>query len=228
MINILLVEDEKVMAKNIAFFLEQELYRVEIAYDGEAALEFFQKNSYDLVLLDWTLPKRDGLEVCKEIRKSSYIPIIMITAKGEIFDKVIGLEVGADDYLVKPFHQRELLARIHALLRRNQQNPSGQTGHFVQYDAMTLDKDRMMLNFQKHSIPLTATDYKLLDIMMSHPLHVYSRDYLFAEIWGDSMGYNDRSVDVNISRLRKKILELTGKRYLHAIRGVGYQFMGEN
>ncbi|HEY0826760.1 MAG TPA: response regulator transcription factor [Bacilli bacterium] len=228
MIKILLVEDEKVMAKNIAFFLEKESYSVEIAYDGETALQLFQKNTHDLVLLDWTLPKKDGLEVCKEIRKSSYVPIIMITAKGEIFDKVIGLEIGADDYLVKPFHQRELLARIHALLRRHQQPPAGQLGQFIQHDALTLDKDRMMLGFQNHSISLTATEYKLLDIMMSHPLHVYSRDYLFDEIWGDPMGFNDRSVDVNISRLRKKILDLTGKRYLQAIRGAGYRFMGEH
>ncbi len=228
MITILLVEDEKIMAKNIAFFLEKESYRVEIAYDGEAALQLVQRNKYDMVLLDWTLPKKDGLEVCKEIRKSSYVPIIMITAKGEIFDKVIGLEIGADDYLVKPFHQRELLARIHALLRRNQQSQIVHTGQYIQHDALTLDKDRMMLGFQSRSIPLTATDYKLLDIMMSHPLNVYSREYLFAEIWGDPMGFNDRSVDVNISRLRKKILELTGKRYLQAIRGACYRFMGEN
>jgi DNA-binding response OmpR family regulator len=224
MTKILLVEDEKVMAKNIAFFLENESYSVEIAYDGESAIENFNCNYYDLILLDWTIPKKDGLEVCKEIRKSSNIPIIMLTAKGEIFDKVVGLEVGADDYLVKPFHQRELLARIHALLRRNQQVSSE---NIIQYNSLQLDKNKVMLRYYDKTLNLTTTEFKILDILIRHPKNVFSREFLFTEIYGVTMNYNDRSIDVNISRLRKKINELTGKRYLKSVRGLGYRFVVE-
>ncbi|MDF2606578.1 MAG: response regulator transcription factor [Bacillales bacterium] len=224
MTKILLVEDEKVMAKNIAFFLENESYSVEIAYDGETAIEAFNSKYYDLILLDWTIPKKDGLEVCKEIRKSSNIPIIMLTAKGEIFDKVIGLEVGADDYLVKPFHQRELLARIHAVLRRNQQVSSE---NIIQYNSLQLDKSKVMLRYYDKTLNLTTTEFKILDILIRNPKNVFSREFLFTEIYGVTMNYNDRTIDVNISRLRKKITELTGKRYLKSIRGLGYKFVVE-
>ena len=140
---LLLVEDEQIMAKNIAFFLTREGFQVDTAYDGEAALELFAVGQYDLVLLDWTLPKLDGLEVCKRIRRESQVPIMMLTAKGEIFDKVVGLEVGADDYLVKPFDQRELLARIHALLRRISAEHKGQAAEaWLQYEDLRLDREK--------------------------------------------------------------------------------------
>lgn len=219
--HVLLVEDEKILAKNIAFFLEKEAYKVEVAHDGQSGLELFQKHSYDLLLLDWSLPKLDGLELCKIARKTSNVPIIMITAKSEVMDKVIGLEVGADDYIVKPFHQRELLARMHALFRRNQQQQ--QTDRVIHYDSIILDKDKMTLGFENEKIHLTTTEYKLLELMIRHPENVYTRDYLFDQIWGNTMIGHDRTVDVSISRLRKRLEELTGKRYLHAVRGSGYR-----
>lgn len=223
---ILLVEDEKVLAKNIAFFLNKEGYHVEIAYDGEQGMKLFSENRYDLLLLDWNLPRMDGLELCRRIRKDSMVPIIMITAREETMDKVIGLEVGADDYIVKPFHQRELLARIHAIFRREQryqEEPSQQ----LSYDGIECVREQMMLRYKGKQVELTATEYKLVDAMMSRPQHVFSREWLFEHIWGTQDGYSDRTVDVSISRLRKKLFDLTGRRYLHAVRGLGYRFGGE-
>ncbi|HAA38435.1 MAG TPA: DNA-binding response regulator [Firmicutes bacterium] len=222
---LLLVEDEQIMAKNIAFFLTREGFQVDTAYDGEAALELFAVGQYDLVLLDWTLPKLDGLEVCKRIRRESQVPIMMLTAKGEIFDKVVGLEVGADDYLVKPFDQRELLARIHALLRRISAEHKGQAAEaWLQYEDLRLDREKLLLVCGEETAALTANEYKLLELMMKKPHNVFTREYLYEEVWGELPGYNDRTVDVTISRLRRKILQLCGKKYFQAVRGLGYRF----
>jgi DNA-binding response OmpR family regulator len=222
---LLLVEDEQIMAKNIAFFLTREGFQVDTAYDGEAALELFAVGQYDLVLLDWTLPKLDGLEVCKRIRRESQVPIMMLTAKGEIFDKVVGLEVGADDYLVKPFDQRELLARIHALLRRISAEHKGQAAEaWLQYEDLRLDREKLLLVCGEKTAALTANEYKLLELMMKKPHNVFTREYLYEEVWGELPGYNDRTVDVTISRLRRKILQLCGKKYFQAVRGLGYRF----
>lgn len=224
---LLLVEDEKILAKNIAFFLEREGYEVDIEYDGEAALASYKAKPYDLVLLDWTLPKKDGLEVCKQIRKESNVPIIMITAKGEILDRIIGLELGADDYLVKPFDQRELLARIHAILRRNgDYSKESNTGQWLIYDDLKLDREKLLIVYGNDTIELTVNEYKLLEILMKKPQNVYSREYLYEEVWGGLLGYNDRTVDVTISRLRKKLMFLTGKNYFQAVRGMGYRLGG--
>lgn len=223
MVKVLLVEDEKIMAKNIVFFLEQEGYQVDVAYDGLEGREKLQTHYYDILLLDWTLPGMDGLELCRLIRKQSSIPIIMITAKEELVDKVVGLEVGADDYLTKPFHQRELLARIKALLRRSQAQHVDNNNTTV-WNGLTLDKDKLNLHYKDQSVSLTATEFKLLDLFLQHPLNVFTREYLFEAVWGVSEGYSDRTVDVNISRLRKKIADLSGMKVLQAIRGIGYKF----
>ncbi|WP_227937436.1 response regulator [Alkalihalobacillus deserti] len=225
----LLVEDEQILAKNIAFFLEREGYQVDIEYDGEAGWASYKSKAYDLVLLDWTLPKKDGLELCKQIRKESNVPIMMITAKGEILDKIIGLELGADDYLVKPFDQRELLARIHALLRRNEKASSEQrVEQLLQYEELKLDREKLLILFRDQSIALTANEYKLIEILMKKPNNVYSREFLYEQIWGGLLEYSERTVDVTISRLRKKLMELSGKKYFHAIRGMGYRFGGKS
>lgn len=224
MTRILLVEDEKVMAKNIAFFLEKEGYSLDIAHDGQSGLTMFQNGTYDLLLLDWTLPKLDGLQLCRIIRQQSSVPIMMITAKEELMDKVVGLEVGADDYVTKPFHQRELLARIHALLRRNQQHNHSNETSSLEYDGLRLDTGKMVLVHGDRSIPLTANEYKLLEVMMRHPQNVFTREMLFEKVWGSTVGFSDRTVDVNVSRIRKKISELTDRTYLHSVRGLGYRF----
>lgn len=225
--NFLLVEDEKILAKNIAFFLEREGYKVDIAYNGEEGWQMYKSNSYDLILLDWTLPKKDGLELCKDIRKESNVPIIMITAKSEILDRIIGLELGADDYIVKPFDQREMLARIHAVLRRDQLvNNDTKSEQWLHYGDLKLDREKLLLIFEGDSIALTANEYKLIEILMRKPNNVYSREFLYEQVWGGTLEYSERTVDMTISRLRKKILELTGTKYFHAVRGMGYRFGG--
>lgn len=221
---ILLVEDELVLAKNIAFFLKKEGFTVEVAHDGDKGLEMAEQGSYDLLLLDWTLPKRDGLDICRQIRKQSAVAIMMITAKGDITDKVVGLELGADDYLVKPFHQRELLARIHALFRREARAETAANPKHPTYKGLILDTERLVMKYKEASVALSATEYKLLEVMLRHPDRVYARETLFELVWGGSAGYGDRTVDVTISRLRKKITELSDFQVLHAIRGIGYRF----
>ncbi len=224
----LLVEDEKILAKNIAFFLNREGYQIDIEYDGEAGWAAYLLKKYDLILLDWTLPKKDGLELCKEIRKESNIPIIMITAKGEIYDKIIGLELGADDYIVKPFDLRELLARIHAVLRRKEDFSKQETGagQWLEYEDIKLDREKLLILYGEAAIDLTANEYKLMEILMKKPQNVFSREFLYEEVWGGLLGYNERTVDVTISRLRKKILAGTGKSLFHAVRGMGYRLGG--
>lgn len=226
----LLVEDEKILAKNIAFFLEREGYQVDIAYDGESGWASYKFKPYDLILLDWTLPKKDGMELCKEIRKESNVPIMMITAKSEILDKIIGLELGADDYVVKPFDHRELLARIHALLRRNETRiiDNQGRGQWLQYDGLKLDRERLLILFEEKSMPLTANEYKLMEIFMKKPDNVFYREFIYEQIWEGELEYSERTVDVTISRLRKKLIELTGKKYFHAVRGLGYRFGGKS
>ncbi|MFC0560651.1 response regulator [Halalkalibacter alkalisediminis] len=218
----LLVEDEKILAKNLAFFLSREGYQVDIEYDGEAGWAAYTNKAYDLILVDWTLPKKDGLELCKQIRKESNVPIIMITAKSEIVDKILGLELGADDYIVKPFDPRELLARIHALLRRNESTSTAEQR--LQYEGLTLDREKLLILFGLQNVTLTANEYKLLEIMMKKPNNVYSREFLYDEVWGGLLEYSERTVDVSISRLRKKLMELSGEKYFHAVRGMGYRF----
>lgn len=227
---ILLVEDEKILAKNIAYSLEKDGFTVDMAFSGEDGLVQYQANRYDLLLLDWTLPGIDGLEVCRIVRKESAIPIIMITAKEELVDRVVGLEVGADDYITKPFHQRELLARIRALLRRSQlgRGAAAENGSHEEprpsWHGLELDRDKLHLVFDGKSAPLTGTEFKLLDLFLKHPQQVYTRDYLFEAVWGMAEGYSDRTVDVGISRLRRKIYELSGLKTLAAVRGIGYSF----
>lgn len=222
--HVLLIEDEKILAKNIAFFLEREGYLVDIEYDGEAGWNSFQKKSYDLILIDWTLPKKDGLQLCKQIRAVSNVPIIMITAKGEIIDKILGLEFGADDYIVKPFDQRELLARIHAVSRRNQFKDENKLSSQIYYEGLILDREKLLLLFGERMIHLTANEYKLMEIFLQRPNNVYSREFIYEQVWGGSLEFSERTVDVTISRLRKKILNLSGMKYFYAVRGMGYRF----
>lgn len=227
MSTILIVEDEKVLAKNLSFFLEKEGFVVDIANDGLEGLKLFNRKPYELLLLDWTLPGMDGLELCRIIRKQSSLPIIMITAKEELVDRVVGLEVGADDYLTKPFHQRELLARIRALLRRSGMSQEAQEAQeeqssLVSWRGLKLDKDKMMLLYNDNNMPLTATEYKLLDLFIRRPEQVFTREMLFEEVWGTSVGFSDRTVDVNVGRLRKKIAQFSGMKTLQAVRGIGY------
>lgn len=224
---ILVVDDEKLIVKGIKFSLEQEGMDVDVAYDGEEAYNLAKANDYSLILLDVMLPKIDGLEVCTMIREFSNVPIIMVTAKGEDMDKILGLEYGADDYITKPFNILELKARIKAILRRSVSPVAKQpekTNKLTAKDlTIDLESRRCFVNNQEKN--LTAKEFDLLELFMKNPGKVYSRESLLNTIWGYGYPGDVRSVDVHVRRLREKI-EATPSdpKYIHTKWGVGYYF----
>jgi DNA-binding response OmpR family regulator len=228
---ILLVEDEPEMARVVRRELEGSGYRVVHAADGAAALEQHAHLEPDLVILDWMLPKLDGLEVLRRIRQRSAVPILMLTARGEEVDRVIGLEVGADDYLAKPFGMRELVARVHALLRRIahvqeilEQDRSG-SREMVRYGPLQLDPEAFSATRDGETLPLTRTEFDLLHLMMCNPGRAFSRAYLLDTVWGQNYVSGDRAVDNAILRLRKKLGELG--EAIETVWGVGYRLLPE-
>ena len=204
---VLVVDDEKLIVKGLKFSLEQDGMQVECAYDGEEALECARKNSYDMILLDIMLPKMDGMEVCQQIREFSDVPIIMLTAKGEDMDKILGLEYGADDYITKPFNILEVKARIKAILRRNSKaSAKTEASSRIETGDMRMDCD-------------------LLELLVLNPNKVYSRETLLNTIWGYDYPGDARTVDVHVRRLREKIEENPSEpKYVHTKWGVGYYF----
>ena len=223
---ILVVDDEKSIVKGIKFSLIQDAMQVDSAHDGEEALSLAKNNNYDLILLDVMLPKLNGLEVCQAIREFSLVPIIMLTAKSEDIDKILGLEYGADDYITKPFNILELKARIKAILRRTNgknQNKTGNRSHLVRDLLLDMDSRRVSIN-GKEAV-LTTKEYDLLEFMMNSPNKVYSRDALLNSIWGAQYPGDARTVDVHVRRLREKIEEKPSEpKYIHTKWGVGYYF----
>lgn len=221
---ILLVEDEKTLAKALKFNLEKEGFAVEIAFDGEEALKAVSREEPDLVILDLMLPKIDGFEVCRQIRKNTDIPIIMLTARNEDIDKILGLELGADDYLTKPFNVRELLARIKAIFRRAAQQP--------QPGRKTLRLGDLQIELIKHKVTvkgkevtLTSREYTLLTFLASNAGRVFSREQLLEQIWGFDYSGDARTVDVHIRHLREKIEENPADpRLILTVWGIGYKF----
>lgn len=225
---ILVVDDEKLIVKGIKFSLEQDDMSVDCAYDGEEALNLARENQYDMILLDIMLPVMTGLEVCQQIREFSDVPIIMLTAKGEDMDKILGLEYGADDYITKPFNILEVKARIKAIMRRNQKKPAiEESAHKVTAGDLTLDSDSRRVVISGKEINLTAKEFDLLELLLFHPDKVYSREALLQTIWGSDYPGDVRTVDVHIRRLREKIEEDPGTpKYIHTKWGVGYYFHG--
>ncbi len=223
---VLVVDDEKIIVKGLNFSLSQDGMEVSCAYDGEEALNMAKENPYDIILLDLMLPKMDGLQVCQEIRQFSDVPIIMLTAKGEDMDKIMGLEYGADDYITKPYNILELKARMKAILRRKTKEPvSSVTGGVLEFKDMKLDPDSRTLFINDTEINLTAREFNLLELMAKHPGKVYSREGLLKEAWGSKFPGDERTVDVHIRRLREKIEEDPGNpKYVHTKWGVGYYF----
>ncbi len=223
---VLVVDDEKIIIKGLNFSLSQDGMEVSCAYDGEEALNMAKENPYDIILLDLMLPKMDGLQVCQEIRQFSDVPIIMLTAKGEDMDKIMGLEYGADDYITKPYNILELKARMKAILRRKTKEPvSAVTGGILEFKDMKLDPDSRTLFINDTEINLTAREFNLLELMAKHPGKVYSREGLLKEAWGSKFPGDERTVDVHIRRLREKIEEDPGNpKYVHTKWGVGYYF----
>lgn len=224
---ILVVDDEKLIVKGIKFSLEQEDMEVDVAYDGEEAYRLASENKYSLILLDVMLPKIDGLEVCRMIREFSNVPIIMVTAKGEDMDKIMGLEYGADDYLTKPFNILELKARIKAILRRSVQPVVREEPktNLIKVKDLEMDTESKRCFIKGKEKNLTAKEFDILELLVKHPGKVYSRDNLMNTLWrGDYQG-NPHSVDVHVRRLREKIEENpSDPQYVHTKWGAGYYF----
>ncbi|MEW6723890.1 MAG: response regulator transcription factor [Bacillota bacterium] len=219
---ILVVDDEVSLVKGLKLSLEQAGYAVEAAHDGPQALGLWRSKGADLIILDLMLPGMDGLAVCREIRKSSQVPIIMLTAKGEDVDKIIGLELGADDYQTKPFNTRELLARIKAVLRRAQAQ-----NHYevLSFNGVTIDRERRRVTVGDQRVELTAKEFDLLARLASHPGRVFTREELLSAVWGYDYFGDDRTVDVHIRRLREKVEENPGEpRLILTSWGRGYYF----
>lgn len=221
---ILVVDDERVLVKGIKFNLESEGYRVEAGYDGEQAVEMARNGGFDLIILDLMMPKIDGLQACMRIREFSNVPIIMLTARSEDADKIIGFECGADDYITKPFNILELKARVRALLRRAgmaaQQNRVGSKltmGHII------LDPDARAAWKDGKSVDLTAKEFDLMELLMRNPGRVYSRENLLNVVWGYEYAGDYRTVDVHVRRLREKLeLDPANPQYILTKWGVGY------
>lgn len=223
---ILVVDDEKSIVKGIKFSLEQDDMKVEVAYDGETALELAKANHYDMILLDIMLPGFSGLEVCQMIREFSDVPIIMLTAKGDDMDKILGLEYGADDYITKPFNILEVKARIKAIFRRNNRNmPEQENQKVIETKGLKIDVDSRRVYIDDKEVNLTAKEFELVYLLVSTPNKVYSREQLLKTIWGPSYPGDARTVDVHVRRLREKI-EATpaDPKYIHTKWGVGYYF----
>lgn len=223
---ILVVDDEKSIVKGIKFSLEQDDMKVEVAYDGETALELAKANHYDMILLDIMLPGFSGLEVCQMIREFSDVPIIMLTAKSDDMDKILGLEYGADDYITKPFNILEVKARIKAIFRRNNRNvPEQENQKVIETKGLKIDVDSRRVYIDDKEVNLTAKEFELVYLLVSNPNKVYSREQLLKTIWGPSYPGDARTVDVHVRRLREKI-EATpaDPKYIHTKWGVGYYF----
>jgi DNA-binding response OmpR family regulator len=226
---VLVVDDEKLIVKGIRFSLEQDNLAVDCAYDGEEALEYARNNQYDIILLDVMLPKLTGFEVCQQIREFSNVPIIMLTAKGDDMDKILGLEYGADDYITKPFNILEVKARIKAIMRRVEpKNKPKEPQRFLESGDMRLDCEGRRAYIGSREISLTAKEFEVLELLMRNPNKVYGREALLKLVWGADYPGDVRTVDVHIRRLREKIEENPSEpKYVHTKWGVGYYFFNE-
>lgn len=223
---VLVVDDEKLIVKGIRFSLLQDGMEVDCAYDGEEALNMAKANSYDMILLDVMLPKMDGFEVCQAIREFSDVPIVMLTAKGDDMDKILGLEYGADDYITKPFNILEVKARIKAIMRRTSPERAPQVqSSVIEKGDIKLDCDSRRLFIKDNEINLTAREFELLEILIKNENKVYSRESLLKIVWGEDYPGDVRTVDVHVRRLREKIeANPSEPKYVHTKWGVGYYY----
>ena len=223
---ILVVDDEKLLVKGMKFNLENEGYEVECAYDGAAAVELARNGQFDLIILDVMMPEVDGLEACMRIREFSNVPIIMLTAKSEDADKLMGFECGADDYLTKPFNILELKARVRALLRRAA-GAQRTAGKILSAGGINLNTEERSASLDGKPVELTAKEYDLIELLMRNPRRIYSRENLMNVVWGYSYAGDYRTVDVHIRRLREKLERNPAEpEYILTKWGVGYYFKG--
>ena len=223
---ILIVDDDEHISELIALYLTKEFYDTKIVYDGEEALRQFHLFSPDLILLDLMLPGIDGYQVCREIRQQSNIPIIMLSAKGEVFDKVLGLELGADDYIIKPFDSKELVARVKAVLRRYQPAQATQTkpaGKYVEYPDLMINLTNYSVVYKGKTVDMPPKELELLYFLASSPNQVFTREQLLDHIWGYEYIGDTRTVDVHIKRLREKIKD-HANWVISTVWGIGYKF----
>ena len=226
---ILIVDDDENIAELISLYLMKECYKTKIVNDGEAALKIFPDFRPNLILLDLMLPGIDGYQVCRELRTISQVPIIMLSAKGEIFDKVLGLELGADDYMIKPFDSKELVARVKAVLRRYQAVPApsvpteSHQGKYVEYPDLVVNLTNYSVTYRGRSVEMPPKELELLYFLASSPNQVFTREQLLDHIWGYEYIGDTRTVDVHIKRLREKIKDHTDWA-LTTVWGIGYKF----
>ena len=219
----LVVDDEKVIVKGIRYSLEQDGMEVDCAYDGEEALAQAKESHYDIILLDVMLPKLTGFEVCQQIREFSTVPIIMLTAKGDDMDKILGLEYGADDYITKPFNILEVKARIKAIMRRMQKREAAPS--VMVFEALKINEEYRRVLVKDREINLTSREFEVLELLASAPGKVYSREELLKTIWGEDYPGDVRTVDVHVRRLREKLERNPSEpRYVRTKWGTGYYF----
>ena len=223
---VLVVDDEKLIVKGIRFSLGQDGMEVDCAYDGEEALQKAKEKEYDIILLDVMLPKLTGFEVCQQIRDFSNVPVVMLTAKGEDMDKILGLEYGADDYITKPFNILEVKARIKAIMRRtNRKEKTQEEEKIIEGKDMRLDREGRRVYISGREINLTAKEFEVLELLMLNPNKVYGRENLLKLVWGSDYPGDVRTVDVHIRRLREKIeTNPSEPKYVHTKWGVGYYY----
>lgn len=226
-LKIMVVDDDSNICELLRLYLEKEGFEAVIASDGEQALTSFEKEKPDLILLDVMMPKLDGWQVCREIRKKSSCPIIMITAKGEVFDRVLGLELGADDYVVKPFETKEVIARIKAVLRRSGVDDSAKVRQ-VEYDGLYINMENYELRVAGKPVNTPPKEMELIYHLASNPNRVYTRDQLLDEVWGFEYYGDSRTVDVHVKRLREKLDGVSEQWTLKTVWGVGYKFEVKN
>lgn len=223
--SVLIVDDEKNICELIRLYTENEGFKAYVANDGQAAVDEFRAHMPDIVLLDIMLPKKDGWQVCREIRSFSDAPIIMLTAKGETFDKVLGLELGADDYVVKPFEPKELIARMKAVLRRCDGNDAAEdSGDMLNFDGLVIDQSAYEVYLDDKKIEMPHKEFELLYFLAKNANKVFTRDQLLDEIWGYEFFGDSRTVDVHIKRIREKIEKESAPWQLKTVWGVGYKF----
>ena len=220
---ILIVDDDENICELLRLYLEKDGFSTVVAHDGKEALQLVQINNIDLILLDIMMPVLDGWQVCREVRKNSNVPIIMLTAKGETFDKVLGLELGADDYITKPFDSKEVVARIKAVLRRATDDKADSVQE-VRYDKLRINLTNYELEVNGEQIDTPPKELELVYHLASNPNRVYTRDQLLDQVWGVDYYGDSRTVDVHVKRLREKLEDVSDKWSLKTVWGVGYKF----
>ncbi len=223
---ILIVDDDVNIAELISLYLTKECYDTKMVHDGEAALSVYDSYQPNLILLDLMLPGMDGYQVCRELRSKSNVPIIMLSAKGEVFDKVLGLELGADDYIMKPFDSKEMMARVKAVLRRSQatkQETAASQIKLVEYPELSVNLTNYSVHYQNHPVDMPPKELELLYFLASSPNQVFTRDQLLDQIWGYDYVGDSRTVDVHVKRLREKIKDHETWR-ISTVWGIGYKF----